>query len=301
MTDAERTQFIARTPPPPVALRRTEYADAEDDDNRRTGLIWAAVALALLLVVVAAAWAIVHFGNTKGPATVAVPSIVGMTEDAAVQAIRQADLKPVAGSKTSGPCADSQQGKLGHVCTVSPGEGEQVQERTSVTYHLYSPGRVDVPYVVGKSVSDAEQIISQAKLQPDVHMVNSTESKGTVVRQDPKAYVAGGVAPGSTVKIYVSTGKVNLPDVTGLTFEEAQAKLNPQFVNITQASPITTTDPNQDGLVAQESPTPGHAYSPDTQITLTLYQYVAPPPTTTPPTTPTTTPPTTPTTTPSTP
>src|SRR5437764_720348 len=42
MTDAERTQFIARTPPPPIALRRTEYPP-DEDDSRRTGLIWAAV------------------------------------------------------------------------------------------------------------------------------------------------------------------------------------------------------------------------------------------------------------------
>src|SRR3954447_1465691 len=56
MTDAERTQFIARTPPPPVALRRTDYTEPDEDDSRRTGLIWAAVVVALLLVIGAAGW-----------------------------------------------------------------------------------------------------------------------------------------------------------------------------------------------------------------------------------------------------
>src|SRR3954468_12987058 len=150
MTDAERTQFIARTPPPPVALRRTDYTEPEEDDSRRTGLIWAAVVVALLLVIGAAGWAIVNFGKDNGPSTVPVPSVVGMTEKAAQDSIRHANLHPVAGAKTAGPCADSQPGKVGTVCTVEPIEGTQVQERTSVTYHLYSPARVDVPPVVGK-------------------------------------------------------------------------------------------------------------------------------------------------------
>src|SRR3954467_951208 len=64
MTDAERTQFIARTPPPPVAMRRTDYRPADDeDDGRRTGLIWAAVVIALLIVIGVASYLIVHFGS----------------------------------------------------------------------------------------------------------------------------------------------------------------------------------------------------------------------------------------------
>jgi serine/threonine-protein kinase len=294
MTDAERTQFIARTPPPPVALRRTDYSEPDDDDSRRTGLIWAAVVIALLLVIGAAGWAIVTFGKDNGPTTVAVPSIIGMTQDAAEARIRQANLKPVEGAPTSGPCAEGQAGKPHMVCTAEPGAGADVQEKTIVTYHLYSPERVDVPLVEGKTLSEALTILHDAKLQAKIHRVNSVRPRDTVVRQDPAAFVSGGVAPNSEVDIYVSTGKVQLPDVRGLTFDEAQAKLNPQFINITQGSPITTEDPNQDGLVAQESPTPGHAYDPSTEITLVLYQYVAPPP---PETTPITQPVTTPVTT----
>ena len=47
-----------------------------------------------------------------------------------------------------------------------------------------------------------------------------------------------------------------------------------------------TTDPNQDNVVATESPTPGLAYPPNTQINLVVYHYVAPPPTTETPTSP---------------
>ena len=279
MTDAERTQFIARTPPPPVAVRRTDYAEPEEDDSRRTGLIWAAVVVALLLVIGAAGWAIVNFGKDSGPNTVAVPSIIGMTKDAADQALRQANLKPVKGENTSGTCDDGQQGSVGKVCTVEPRVDTSVQEHTTVTYHLYSQGRVDVPPVEGKDVNDALQILHDAKLKGNVHRVNSTQPRDTVIRQDPKAFVAGGVPPGYTVQLFVSTGKVKLPDVRGMTYDQALAKLNPNFTNIKQTTQ-ETQDPNQDNIVATENPTPGFAYSPDTQITLTVYHYVAPPPTT---------------------
>jgi serine/threonine-protein kinase len=285
MTDAERTQFIARTPPPPVAVRRTDYTEPEEDDSRRTGLIWAAVVVALLLVIGAAGWAIVTFGKDNGPGTVAIPSIVGMTGPAAEQSIRQAKLRPIEGTRTDGPCADGQPGKQGKVCTVEPVEGTQVQERTSVTYHLYSPGKVDVPPVVGKDVNEAQSILNTAKLSWTIHHINSTQPRNTVVRQDPEAFVAGGVAPGTKVDLFVSTGKVKLPDVRGMTYDEALAKLNPNFTNIKPVSQ-DTTDPNQDNVVATENPTPGFAYPPDTQINLTVDHYVAPPPTSTPPTSP---------------
>ena len=275
MTDAERTQFIARTPPPPVALRRTDYTEPEEDDSRRTGLIWAAVVVALLLVIGGAGWAIVNFGKDNGPATVSVPSIIGMTPDAAEQAIRQANLRPVRGDSTSGTCDDGQQGTVGKVCTVEPKIDTPVQEHTTVTYHLYIQEKVDVPPVVGKQLNDAEQILHDKKLDFKAIKVNSPQPVNTVVRQDPPAFVAGGVKPGTVVKLYYSSGKVKLPDVRGLTYDEALAKLNPHFTNIGQTS-VETSDPSQDNHVANENPTPGLAYNPDTRITLTVYHYTAP-------------------------
>src|SRR6476660_1007567 len=51
MTDAERTQFIARTPPPPVVLPHQDNDPADHDRERRNTLIWVAIIVALLLVV----------------------------------------------------------------------------------------------------------------------------------------------------------------------------------------------------------------------------------------------------------
>jgi serine/threonine-protein kinase len=250
--------------------------------------------IALLLVIGAAAWAIVNFGKSDGPNTVTIPaSIIGMTEDSARAKILSLKLKPVEGATTPGPCADDQDGKPKTVCTVDPEILSQVDEHTTVTYHLYSPARVDVPLVEDKQLADALAILNENKLQGDPVRVNSPRPRGTVIRQDPKAFVPGGVPPNSTIKLFVSSGKVKLPDVRTMTFEEAQGVLNQKgFLDVRQSdTPIQTDDPNQNGVVAQESPTPGQSFDPNTTaVTLTVYQYVPPPPPTTPITTPTTPP-----------
>jgi beta-lactam-binding protein with PASTA domain/predicted Ser/Thr protein kinase len=301
MTDAERTQFIARTPAPPVALRRTDYAQVDDDDDsKRTGLIWAAVVIALLLVIGVAGYAIVFLGKDDGPKTVAVPAtLIGESPQGAEQDIRNAGLVPKAGDPVSGECAGGQKVAKGKVCTVSPEVGADVAENSVVTYHLYTPARVNVPLVEGEQLNKAESDLNAAKLKWEIHRVNSTDPAGTVIRQDPAGFVEGGVAPGSTVKLYVSTGKVKLPDVKGKTFEDAQAALNnAHFTNVVEGTPLTTTDPTKEGKVATESPTPGLTYPADQTITLALYHYVAPPTTSCPPstTTPTPGPPSSPTT-----
>jgi serine/threonine-protein kinase len=106
------------------------------------------------------------------------------------------------------------------------------------------------------------------------------------VRQDPTAFAT--VAPGTAVQLYVSTGKVKLPDVRNQTYNDAQTNLNRVgFTQITQGTPQPTSDPNKDGLVFSESPSPGIPYPLSQQITLVVYQFV-PPTTSAPPSSPAT-------------
>jgi serine/threonine-protein kinase len=276
MTDAERTQFIARTPPPPIAMRRTDYPP-EEDEHRRTGLIWAAVVIALLIVIGVAGYLIVHFGSNNGPKLVAVPSsIVGESPAAADQDIRNAHLVPRQGPDVNGPCTGGQKVDKGKVCTVEPVAGTRVQEGQVVTYHLYTPARVQVPAVEGSQLNDAETVLNRKHLGWTIKHVNRTDAAGTVVHQDPAPFSV--VAPGSKVTLLVSTGRVKLPDVRLKALGVAQSKLNQAgFTNVVEGTPVTTTDQSKDGLVATESPTPGFAYNPAQRITLTLYQYQAPP------------------------
>ncbi len=283
MTDAERTQFIARTPAAPP---RPVYPPDDESSARRTGLIWGVVVLALLLVIGIAGWAIVHYGKDDGVTkTSPVPNVIGQLPAAAETALSKDGMfKPEKGDDTAGPCQNDQVVAKGHVCTLEPAAGEEIKEGTVVTYHLYTPRVVQVPFVEGKSYGDAVDALAAIGLKAVRKDVNSTETADQVLSQKPAAF--NDVAPASTVILVVSTGKIVLPNVSNLDFDDAREKLNRAgFTNVTAPPPTqTTTDATKANRVADQSPTPGVAYAPGQRITLTKYVYEPPAPTcTTPP------------------
>ena len=289
MTDAERTQFIARTPPPPVTSRAAPVDDG-GDDSRRRGWIWAAVVVALLLVIGIGSFVIFGTSDNGDTKQVAVSDVTGQLPDAAANALRQQGFVPKQNSVTSGgPCTNNQTGQTGRVCTTSPAAGMEVKKGTQVLYTLFSPKLVSVPFVQGKSYTDAVTLLQQAGLGSIYKPTYSADAKGTVESQDKEQFTS--VPPGTKVTLTVSTGTILLPDVRGMSLNDAKSTIPNTFSKI-KTQTKTTSDQSKDGQVAEESPKPGAAYAPDQQITLTLYKYVKPAPTcTTPPPTPTTSPP----------
>jgi serine/threonine-protein kinase len=100
-------------------------------------------------------------------------------------------------------------------------------------------------------VRDIHRNLAVEKLQAqgfDVKVENQpsdTIQRGDVVEQDPSA--GSRIAPSSTVTIFVSTGKpkVSVPDVRGLTLNDAIARLNdvhlaPNVHDVYSASPVST-------------------------------------------------------------
>jgi beta-lactam-binding protein with PASTA domain/predicted Ser/Thr protein kinase len=277
MTDAERTQFIARTPPPVVPVR-PRYEDEPASGSRRGALIWVAVVVALLLVIGVAAWAIVHYGKDDNSVkTTAVPNILGQVASGADTSLKQAGFVPQQSpTATNGPCDSAQTPVKDRVCHVDPGVGEKIKNGTTVTYQLYTPKQVQVPYVEGMSYTTAVEKLHAAGLQAVKKSVNSREPANEVLKQDTPQYT--NVAPNSKITLEVSTGKVQLPDVRGLDFDDAQAKLNQAgFTNIPVPPPTQkTTSKKKANKVAAQSPTPGQTYAPSQKITLTKYVYSPP-------------------------
>jgi serine/threonine-protein kinase len=276
MTDAERTQFIARMPPPPVAVRRTNYPD-DDRDERRTGLIWAAVVVALLLVIGVATFIILGGGSSSGPKMVTLHSVAGMPGQAAADAIRRQGLVPKQGPDSNGPC-EGGVNSSGKVCLTEPAPGAQVAKGSTVTYRLYSPKLAQVPFVEGKTYQQAVAILHRHGLKAQAVKKYSSEPQGLVLHQETQQYTT--VQPGSTIKLDVSTGTVKLPRVTGMKLDAARARLDRAGFHRRHVIYQTTTDPAKDGLVYAEDPTPRVAYPVSQKVTLNVYQYIAPPPTT---------------------
>jgi eukaryotic-like serine/threonine-protein kinase len=64
--------------------------------------------------------------------------------------------------------------------------------------------RAEVPNTIGKSRDDAVSAVRDAGLKPNAFTVSSSQPKGTVVAQNPKAGLS--VVDGSTVRLNVSNG-----------------------------------------------------------------------------------------------
>jgi serine/threonine protein kinase len=295
MTDAERTQFIARTPPPPVAVpRRNDLPPAEQEDERRTGLIWVAIIVALLLVIGIGVVLFLKLGGDNAPPATpktTVPSVIGAPVDDAVAKFKTANLELIpnqSGDSTNGPCDDgktpsSDSTKV--VCKLTDADGAKVtagtslDENSKVYYQYYVQERVNVPSVVGEQYNDAADQLSKLQLKVKSQKVNDVAAENQVIAQNPPVNTA--VTPGTVITLQISSGTVKLPDVHGKTFDVARADINKAgFTKVQEAgTTVTTTDKGKDGLVADEDPTPGNAYTPSTTITLKLYKYVPPAPT----------------------
>jgi beta-lactam-binding protein with PASTA domain/predicted Ser/Thr protein kinase len=291
LTDAEKTQYIARSaavPPIQRAMGTGAPEDYPDDGNqRRTGLIWAAVVVALLLVIGVAAYAIVRTSGSSAAKRVGVPALVGQTPAAAEEALRTAGFLPGTASNRSDFCGDPPSATapqtVGRVCTQSIGAGSMQQKGAVVAYTIYVVGEVSVPNVTGITVEAAGTALTAAKLKFAQAPVDSALPQGQVVGQSPAAYAS--VAVGSTITLQVSSGKTPIPPVIGQTTDAAkQALNNAGWANVTVKT-TPTTDKTKDGIVLSQDPASG-SYPSSQTITLTVGKYTLPTcgPTTAPPT-----------------
>ncbi len=104
-----------------------------------------------------------------------------------------------------------------------------------------------------------------------------------MIRTEPPA--GSTVRAGDTVVVFLSSGPepVEVPDLSGLTPGEAQARLADRDLRYAEAGTRPVDDPGLDGRVVDQSPSAGERVEPGAVVTVILGE--GPPPTTVPPTT----------------
>ena len=164
--------------------------------------------------------------TTSSSEKVAVPGVVGKTEDEAKDALNKVGL----GYKPS--YQSSSTVEKGKVISQGTKEGTSVAKNTTITLTISSgPDSVTVNNVVGMTESKATSTLKNAGFTVSVEYdYSDTVEQGNVISQSPSG--SASAASGDNVTITVSQGKkvtyAKMPNVVGLTEEAAKQAIKDQ-------------------------------------------------------------------------
>jgi beta-lactam-binding protein with PASTA domain/predicted Ser/Thr protein kinase len=203
------------TPDYPTRDRRRQ---SERSSGRGLGLVL--LGLVAVAVFAAVGYLVYSLVGGREPQQVAVARVTGLTEAVATSMLEQQGLK-VSVTKAANETIPA-----GVVSAQDPAQGAQVDRGTSVALTVSSgSSNAQVPDVANFTQEQAKLGIEGAGLT-----VGSTETvddasveKGKVVKTEPAA--GQDVAKGTAVKLFISSGQVEVPDVTNKSFTEASAIL----------------------------------------------------------------------------
>ncbi|MGE0026508.1 MAG: PASTA domain-containing protein [Thermoleophilia bacterium] len=256
---------VVAPPPPPIPPHRNRWP-------------WIIAAIAVVLAV-AVALGIFFATRDDNSSTqqVAVPDVVGFTQDAAVTAVQGAGFDTKIAQGQSDKVAE------GLVISTTPPAGQKADTGSTVTITVsQGSGNVSIPTVIGTTQEEATAVLQQAGLESRVVEQESAAASGTVISQQP----AGGlqVPKGSTVAITVaipqattSTGTVTappstvaVPDVTGLTSEEASTQLIAAGLQPGKVTEASSADGVAPGQITAQNPAAGTQVAPRTKVDVTV-------------------------------
>lgn len=120
--------------------------------------------------------------------------------------------------------------------------------------NFWSNATVDVPNVVGKQVTVAKHILEDNHLRVSVSEVSNPDvPAGQVISQSPEANEQ--VKEQRTVHLVVSkgVGDITMPDITGMTLDQARSRLKNLGLVIGKIS-AGTDHSKEDGVILMQSP-----------------------------------------------
>lgn len=236
-------------PPPPEA----------PGGRKRWPLIVGIAVLVLALAV--GAFALLGGG---GGEKVTVPSVAGLTSEAAQRALTDAGLEPLVQTVTDPEVAE------GTAIDTDPPVGSEVDEGSTVMLRVSGgPGDATVPDVAEQEEAAATSALWREGFEVGTREESSDDiDEGFVIRTEP---AAGAQAPrGSTVTLVLSSGAedVNVPNVTRLDRATAEQTLTGRGFLVRVANRETTDFAA--GIVIEQDPSGGTTAPRGSAVTLTV-------------------------------
>jgi beta-lactam-binding protein with PASTA domain/predicted Ser/Thr protein kinase len=229
--------------------------------EQRDGGRWWWWLLALLLIAGAVVAGVLLLGG--GGKQVTVPPVVGADQANAEARLRQEGFKTDSTPKTS-------ERPAGEVIGQDPSGGSRADKGSTVELTVSSgPAQVGVPQVAGLTLQSAQGRLQRAGLKWTVReQTSDTVDKGRVISATPPE--GQKVDKGSEVALVVSTGpeQVDVPDVTGKSFDEASSQLVAAGLKVTRKDQETADkDP---GTVLAQNPKGGGQAAKGSAVQLTV-------------------------------
>ncbi len=239
------------------------------------------VAAALLVLVGLFATGVIRLdGKNAGRITipdgiVQVPNVLNSSKEEATGKLEEAGL-----IVTYGEGEKTSYVEEGLVVLQNPIGGYYAEYSSTVTIHTaYSDevaaaqnGVAKIPYVIGNTYEDAKERIEAAglscalELVPDEYMEEGLVCG--IIRNGVKALEGEELSEGTQLILQVSTGpkSFEMPDVVGLTFDEARTILKDKGITVIQSN-VNSTE-YEEGYVAEQSLEPGEKVKKGDSVTL---------------------------------
>ncbi|CAB4344661.1 unannotated protein [freshwater metagenome] len=207
---------------------------------------------------------------SDGPASLAVPSVAGLSASQAQRKLQNAGFT-VRIRKQSSDNVPS-----GDAIETLPPEGTPVDQGSTVTL-VVSSGKatVEVPAVVGQNIDDARATLRGAGFGVSVTSEESTSAVGTVLRQDPGAGTKAD--KGSTVALVVAKAPATtkVPNTVGEDEASSIAEIQAAGFKVS-IERVDVANESEDGTVVSQDPSSGSAPSGST-VTIGVGRYTPPP------------------------
>ena len=249
-----------------------EYAEYDESSPRKRAWVRFLVGTLIVALLVFSVGSVLYYQNKLNEVPqVSVPAVVNVSRDDADNQLRN-----------RGFVVEYRQGysdniKKGDVISVDPGVGSKVNKGSTVTVTVSSgPEKVKLPdNLQGQSEAYVRNALKDLGLVDG--RVSTVESAsvpaGMVVELSPEKGStddkgAQTVEAGSTVNIVLSSGKVKVPSLVGLTKDQAIAALTAQDVLLNTNIETVQTNERPAGTVLSQSSAAGTLVAQNSTVTI---------------------------------
>lgn len=242
------------------------------------GIVTAVIILIVVVYLIGSIFGLFRFGSSKNTETetetqteteteVEMIKVIGMTVDEA-----QAKLEDMGITVVVSGTQESDE-EAGTILSQDPKEGSMIAQNSTVKVVVAGQStteadEIDVPSVVGKTKSEAETAIKNAKFNyKETYEYSADVAADVVISQSP---ASGKLAEGSTIEIVISQGEQSktVPNVLGYAQSAAQSSLTAAGLNYSVKTDYS--DSVAEGNVISQDIEAGKTVAPGTTVTITV-------------------------------